>query len=53
MRRSKITDYSIFDVEYEPKFKTAPCDKVTFDFKININILNLYIHILMFLWIEV
>jgi len=37
MRRSKITDYSIFDVEYEPKFKTAPCDKVTFDFKININ----------------
>jgi hypothetical protein len=37
MRRDKITDYSIFDVEYEPKFKTAPCDKVTFDFKININ----------------
>jgi hypothetical protein len=37
MRRSKITDYSIFDVEYEPKFKTTPCDKVTFDFKININ----------------
>jgi len=37
MRRSKITDYSIFDVEYEPKFKTTPCDKTTFDFKININ----------------
>ena len=37
MRRSKITDHSIFDVEYEPKFKTTPCDKVTFDFKININ----------------
>jgi hypothetical protein len=37
MRRDKITDYSIFDVEYEPKFKTTPCDKVTFDFKININ----------------
>ena len=37
MRRAKITDYSIFDVEYEPKFKTTPCDKVTFDFKININ----------------
>jgi len=37
MRRDKITDYSIFDVEYEPKFKTTPCDKTTFDFKININ----------------
>jgi hypothetical protein len=37
MRRAKITDYSIFDVEYAPKFKTASCDKTTFDFKININ----------------
>ena len=37
MRRENITDYSIFDVEYEPKFKTAPCDKITFDFNININ----------------
>lgn len=37
MRRDGITDYSIFDVEYEPKFKTTPCDKTTFDFKININ----------------
>lgn len=37
MRRYDITEYSIFDVEYEPKFKTTPCDKTTFDFKININ----------------
>lgn len=37
MRRHKITDYSIFDVEYQPKFKTTPCDETTFDFKININ----------------
>jgi len=37
MRRDKITDYSVFDVEYQPKFKTQPCDKTTFDFKININ----------------
>jgi hypothetical protein len=37
MRRNNITDYSIFDVEYQPKFKTMPCDKTTFDFKININ----------------
>jgi len=37
MRRANITDYSIFDVEYKPKFKTQPCNKTTFDFKININ----------------
>ncbi len=37
MRRAKITDYSIFEVEYEPKFKTTPCDETTFDFDININ----------------
>lgn len=37
MRRSNITDYSIFDVEYQPKFKTQPCDRTTFDFKFNIN----------------
>jgi hypothetical protein len=37
MRRHKITDYSIFDVEYQPKFKTSPCENTTFDFKININ----------------
>lgn len=37
MRRANITDYSVFDVEYEPKFKTQPCDQTTFDFKVNIN----------------
>jgi hypothetical protein len=37
MRKENITDYSVFDVEYQPKFKTTPCDKTTFDFKININ----------------
>ena len=37
MRRAKITDYSIFEVEYQPKFKTTPCDNTTFDFKMNIN----------------
>ena len=37
MKRSKITEQSVFDVEYEPKFKTTPCDQTTFDFKININ----------------
>ena len=37
MKRAKITDYSVFEVDYEPKFKTHPCDKTSFDFKININ----------------
>ena len=37
LRREKITEYSVFDVEYTPKFKTVPCEKITFDFKININ----------------
>lgn len=37
MKRYNITDYSVFDVKYDPKFKTAPCDETTFDFEININ----------------
>lgn len=37
MRKARITEYSVFDVEYQPKFKTTPCDKTTFDFKLNIN----------------
>lgn len=37
MKKNNITDYSIFEVKYEPKFKTTPCEETTFDFKININ----------------
>jgi len=37
LKRAKITDYSIYDVKYDPKFKTTPCDRLTFDFKINVN----------------
>jgi hypothetical protein len=37
LKRSRITDYSVFDVKYDPKFKTTPCDKVTFDFEVNVN----------------
>lgn len=37
MKRAKITEYSVFEVEYEPKFKMVSCDKTTFDFKVNIN----------------
>lgn len=37
LKKNNITDYSIFDVKYDPKFKTTPCDQVTFDFDINVN----------------
>jgi hypothetical protein len=37
LKKAKITNYSIFDVKYDPKFKTSPCDQVTFDFDINVN----------------
>jgi hypothetical protein len=37
LRKENITKYSVFEVKYEPKFKTQPCDQTTFDFEININ----------------
>lgn len=37
MKRARVTEYSVFNVEYSPKFKTQPCEKITFDFKINVN----------------
>ena len=37
LRREKATDWSVFDVKYDPKFKTCPCDETTFDFEANIN----------------
>lgn len=37
MMRADITGYSVFDVEYSPKFKHAPCNEITFDFKISVN----------------
>ena len=37
MRRAKITQYSVFNVKYEPKFKIQPCDQTTFDFEIDVN----------------
>ena len=37
LKKEKITDYSIFDVKYDPKFKITKCSDLTFDFDININ----------------
>lgn len=37
MKRFKVTEYSVFDVIYNPKFKNVPCHDVSFDFIININ----------------
>jgi hypothetical protein len=37
MKRAGITEYSIFDVKYSPKFKHVPCNEITFDFKVSVN----------------
>ena len=37
MRKANITEYSVFDVKYEPKFKTTKCGDTTFDFEIDVN----------------
>lgn len=37
MMRADITGYSIFDFKYDPKFKHAPCNEITFDFKISVS----------------
>ena len=37
MKKHDITEYSVFDVTYNPKFKTISCDRMTFDFDINVN----------------
>lgn len=35
LRHNKITNYSVYNANYDPKFKTAPCNEVTFDFNID------------------
>lgn len=37
MMKSNVTDYSVFNVKYTPKFKLAPCSETTFDFEISVN----------------
>ncbi len=37
LRQRDVEDFSIFTVEYDPKFKMAPCAEMTFDFNINVN----------------
>ena len=37
LKKSKITEYSVFDVKYEPKFPVSKCEDTTFDFEFNIN----------------
>lgn len=37
LKRENITEYSVFDVVYMPKFKRISCELMTFDFNININ----------------
>jgi len=45
-RDQAVTDFSVYEVEYSPKFDMAPCDYITFDFKINVNnIYDMYVSI--------
>jgi len=37
LRREKVTEYSVHEVIYQPKFKTTPCEETTFDFEVNVN----------------
>lgn len=37
LRKSDITEYSVFDVKYDPKFKHIPCNRMSFDFIVNVN----------------
>lgn len=39
-REKNIDSFSVYDIEYDPKFKIQPCKYVKFDFKINVN--NIY-----------
>jgi hypothetical protein len=37
LTKEDVKNYSIFDMIYEPKFKTTPCNKLSLDFKFNID----------------
>lgn len=37
LRKAKITEYSVFNVKYEPKYKHVPCDQLSFDFEVDVN----------------
>jgi hypothetical protein len=37
LSRENITDLTIYDFNYEPKFKIRPCEETDFDFKVNID----------------
>jgi len=37
LTKEKVTEHSVHEVIYQPKFKTTPCNETTFDFEINID----------------
>lgn len=37
LKQKGVEDFSVYTVDYDPKFKMAPCDEMKFDFTINVN----------------
>ena len=37
LRKNNISEISVFDVLYAPKFKMVPCSETTFEFNITLN----------------
>lgn len=37
LKQKGVEDFSVFTVEYDPKFKMSPCEEMKFDFTINVN----------------
>jgi len=37
LKQKGVEDFSVYTVEYDPKFKMAPCEEMKFDFAINVN----------------
>lgn len=37
LKEKSVEDFSVYTVDYDPKFKMAPCEEMKFDFDINVN----------------
>jgi hypothetical protein len=37
LENNKVSDWSVFEVNYNPKYKIIPCKYISFDFDINLN----------------
>ena len=37
LKEKNVEDFSVYTVDYDPKFKMVPCEEMKFDFTINVN----------------